>query len=191
MTTTTVAENSSGAARYFYKEGQAIRGPVTLAAIQDLVAAGTLDPMTRMRVDGVHAWEPVQVYGVEIPEGPKTEPPAPAPAREDPAAAPPATSSKGNVLWPIAAAIAFGVWWFWPTGFSDSEIERLKGTIRAEYARKADVQDVGEVTLLRKDARELVGFVKVTWKGLPGPQTVDCSATMASDGQNFIWRCGR
>jgi hypothetical protein len=179
------------AARYFYKAGDEIRGPVALSAIQELVTSGQLDPMTRMRADGVHAWEPVQVYGVELPP----EGPAPAPiaaAEPTPAAPPPAAgSSMGSMLWPIVIAVAVGVWWFWPTGFSDADIDRVKSTIRSEYARKPEVQDVGDVTMLRKERRELVGYVRVTFKGAPSAQTIDCGATMADDGKNFFWRCGR
>jgi hypothetical protein len=88
----------------------------------------------------------------------------------------------------LAANFAEYVWYEsrpdWP-----KFIESMKGEIRHEYSNRQGVRVV-DVQFVKESNTKLTGFVK-----LKVNDTLDvvhsCTVTVADDGQNSIWRCGR
>jgi len=79
------------------------------------------------------------------------------------------------------------------TGFSESDIEQTKQSIRSEYEKRPGLTVV-DVQMIKVSPTKLTGFVKLKPKGLPksvgalGEISKECSATMGENRQ-YIWRC--
>jgi YbbR domain-containing protein len=83
----------------------------------------------------------------------------------------------------LAALLFFGG----SSGFSNADIEGIKKSIKSKYEKREGVT-VLEVQMLKESSRKAVGYVKLKIAVL-GEVTKPCSATLAEDGEQTIWRC--
>jgi len=74
-------------------------------------------------------------------------------------------------------------------GFSDADVQKIKGEIRAKYEQEGCT--VMEVSMIRESDTRLHGFAKVEKKilGLPVSAMKDCTATMDVHGGEYLWEC--
>jgi hypothetical protein len=99
------------------------------------------------------------------------------------ASAAPGRVSRGLVAL-VTAGVAVGAWWYFSQPrFSDEEIADVRASIRAKY--EASGVTVAEVSMIREDARKLVGFARLTAAG--HEISKDCTATR--DETSYLWRC--
>jgi len=98
----------------------------------------------------------------------------------------PVRTSNGISPYALALMVAVAVWW-WMTssGFSDSDIERLKADITKEFSKRAGLTAT-EVSLVRESSNKLVGFVRINSASL-GEFTKDCMVTR--DRGDIMWSC--
>ena len=90
------------------------------------------------------------------------------------------------------------------SGFSDSDIEAVRASIRSELVGKGMI--VSEVSMVKVSDRKLKGFAKVkmpTYETAISPYglnrtyrtpndvelTKDCIAEMSTDNKNYFWKC--
>jgi hypothetical protein len=170
--------------RYFYSINGSANGPVAWSELEHRARSGAIRPDTLVREDGAERWKLAGSLDLPFPPDmpPTASPIAAAPAKTR------ATFSNLIGLLVIAGAIA---WWLWPRGFSDADIEGVRTSIRTEYAKKRTDLQVEDVSLIRRDKRELTGFVRVKFPGSADAQTIPCTANMDENGKQFIWSCGR
>lgn len=70
--------------------------------------------------------------------------------------------------------------------FQEEDISAVKEQIRSEYLKERGVTKV-DVTMIKVDPTKLTGFAVVEQLGFKMTKT--CEANLASNGQNYIWRC--
>ena len=90
----------------------------------------------------------------------------------------------------IIGAVAIGGYFLFfapPNGFSDEDLRNIKSSIKSEFEKRNGVT-VQEVTMLKEGPNKASGFAKIKMEVL-GEFTKPCSATMAENGKNYIWRC--
>jgi hypothetical protein len=89
----------------------------------------------------------------------------------------------------IAALLAGGYFMFFatPSGFSEEDISNIKSSIKSEFEKRSGVS-VQEVTILKEGPNKASGFAKIKSEIL-GEIIKPCTATMAENGKNYIWRC--
>lgn len=169
--------------RYYYQRHGGTYGPVYTSELQHRANAKEILPDTLVREENSGTWQPASALDLAFP------PPPPSKSPENQSA--PAKSGAFGLI--VAAVIVGGVaWWLWPSsGFADADIANVKQSIRDEYAKKNSDIEIEEVAMLRKEPRELLGFIRAKHKPSGRMQTIDCSATMSAEGRNYIWRCGR
>ncbi len=97
-----------------------------------------------------------------------------------------AAPGRPRVFIPGVIFAALAVWWIWPGGFSDAQIDSVKNQIRAEFDKKAGVS-VEDVSLVRESANKLTGFVRLKIAGLDADITKECAVTR--DDEQVIWQC--
>lgn len=74
--------------------------------------------------------------------------------------------------------------------FKADDLDQVKQDIRAEFAKDARFEKVGDIELIRESDRKVTGFMRITPKITNTEITVPCSATLGDDGR-YIWTCGR
>lgn len=168
--------------RYYYQRHGGTYGPVATSELQHRANSKEILADTLVREENSSTWQPASAIDITFPPPPPKSPDSPA-----------APAKNGAVGLIVAAVIVGGIaWWLWPSsGFADADIANVKQSIRDEYAKKNSDIEIEEVAMLRKEPRELLGFIRAKHKPSGLMQTIDCSATMSAEGRNYIWRCGR
>lgn len=163
-----------GNEQFFYLRNGSTLGPVDRQQLQSLADNKTVVEATPIKLGHDGDWRSADTWGLDF-----TRP------------RPKSSNSSNNLPW-IAAAAAIGAaaFFFWPSGFSEAEIERVRQTIREEYTKRGNVT-VEDVTMIKKSSRELTGFVRLKPTALGVSQTIGCTASMAESGGQYLWRCGR
>lgn len=172
--------------RFFYQRHGGTYGPVAKSELQHRANSKEILPDTLVREESSDSWKPASAFDIAFaPGGPPAQTSSPAKTT--------APARNGTVGFVVAVVIIGGLaWWLWPSaGFAEADIANVKQSIRDEYAKKDSDLEIEEVAMLRKEPRELLGFVRMKHKPSGVTQTVDCSATMSAEGKTFIWRCGR
>lgn len=82
---------------------------------------------------------------------------------------------------PLLAVGALGC----TTGFTDNDIDKLKLTVRDEFAKRRGVT-VTEVSFIKESNKKLTGLVKLRIADVD--VTRSCNATMG-EGAQYIWKC--
>ena len=168
--------------RYYYQRHGGTYGPVAVSELQHRANSKEILPDTLVREENSGTWQPASAVNLAFP---------PPPPKSLDSPAPPAKNRAVSLV--VAAVLIGGVaWWLWPSpGFAEADITNVKQSIRDEFTKKSSDLEIEEVAMLRKEPRELLGFIRVKHKPSGVSQTIDCSATMSAEGRNFIWRCGR
>lgn len=157
--------------QFYYLMNGSTLGPVDRQQLQRLVDNRTIVEATPVKLEHDGDWRAAETWGLQFvaPNG--------------------GSLSMATWIW-IAMALSAAAYFFWPAGFSDADIERVRQSIRQEYAKKEGITVV-DVTMIKKSNRELTGFVQLKASAGDDSQTVDCTASMAESGGQYIWRCGR
>lgn len=172
-----------GVAEWFKREDGVVTGPFDLDTMRGFARAGVVRPETQVAIGQPQAaW--IAAGQTEIFREPEPRPQSAAPA--------PVPAPDGGVRWGKLAAIVIvgaGAVWFWrmltEPAFDDATIRSIEQSIKTEYAKRPSVR-VDEVSLIRKDSRQLSGFVRLTVGGTPIVQ--GCRADMGTDGK-IVWTC--
>ncbi len=163
---------------YYLRNGSTL-GPVDRHQLQILVDKKTIVEATPIKAGHDGDWRSADTWELNFS---KTRAERKADAGEK------RSSSTGWIM--AAAAIAGAAYFFWPSGFTEAEIERVRQSIRDEYTKRGGAT-VEDVTMIKKSSRELTGFVRLKPTALNITQTIDCTASMAESGGQYLWRCGR
>ena len=159
---------TGGSEEFFYLDGGVVVGPMTRHDVETRIANGSIRIDSPFRSGASENWETAKRYGFSF----KSSWDGQGPLK--------------SIGW-VVLAIGVLAYMFWPSGFSDSDIKSVKDEIIAEYKKQGI--EVKRVEMLKKTNRELSGFVSYD-NALLGSLTLDCSATMADSGGQYIWRCG-
>lgn len=161
---------------HYYRFGSEVIGPVSRDDIQALITAGTITAATGLRV-GDGEWHAAGTFGFDFPQ------PGFAPRASNPIP----WGKLGLIAAGLGVVMLFAAWPKEPD-FSPADIREIQDTIKAKLAENSALR-VESVELIRKAPRELVGFARIGSDILKDIRTVDCTATMAVDGKNYIWKC--
>lgn len=165
---------------YYYQADGGVYGPVSVDQLRDIGQRGSISGETLAKEADSESWQPIKILINDWKDAGPSHQIMPQPQKNN--------SGLAVALF-AALLVGASVWYFLSVnpGFSDQDVEKAKSEIRSEYEKRSGVA-VLDVTLLRKTARELTGFVKLQVLGGVAV-THACTATMGDDGRQFIWRC--
>lgn len=94
--------------------------------------------------------------------------------------------ASNAAIFVVGVAVVGGIYWFNQPGFTDEDVEKTKADIRAEWEKRPNTQ-VSEVVMEKKNAKELIGYVKLKFNG-DDDLMKSCTATM-TEGSRYLWEC--